>query len=81
MNAPPSVLGSQGVADGLHADQTIAEDERVSLNPPSNSPDSERSRRFYADTLGLRADEHAQFELWAGDTHFNAAAVVLSEKV
>jgi hypothetical protein len=33
-----------------------------------HSPDSERSRRFYADTLGLRADEHAQFELWAGDT-------------
>jgi predicted enzyme related to lactoylglutathione lyase len=24
--------------------------------------------RFYADTLGLRADEHAQFEFWAGDT-------------
>ena len=33
-----------------------------------HSPDSERSRRFYADTLGLRADEHAQFELWAGET-------------
>ena len=33
-----------------------------------DSPDFERSRRFYADTLGLRADEHAQFELWAGDT-------------
>ena len=33
-----------------------------------HSPDSERSRRFYADTLGLRADEHTQFELWAGET-------------
>ena len=33
-----------------------------------HSPDSERSRRFYADTLGLRADEHAQLELWAGAT-------------
>jgi catechol 2,3-dioxygenase-like lactoylglutathione lyase family enzyme len=32
------------------------------------SEDSERSRRFYADTLGLRPDEHAQFEFWAGET-------------
>ena len=32
------------------------------------SQDSERSRRFYADTLELRADEHARFEFWAGDT-------------
>ena len=34
------------------------------------SQDAERSRRFYADTLGLRADERAQFELWAGETCF-----------
>jgi catechol 2,3-dioxygenase-like lactoylglutathione lyase family enzyme len=32
------------------------------------SQDSERSRRFYAETLELRPDEHAQFEFWAGDT-------------
>jgi catechol 2,3-dioxygenase-like lactoylglutathione lyase family enzyme len=32
------------------------------------SRDAERSRRFYADTLGLRADEHARFELWVGET-------------
>jgi catechol 2,3-dioxygenase-like lactoylglutathione lyase family enzyme len=32
------------------------------------SQDSERSRRFYGETLGLRADEHAQFEFWAGET-------------
>lgn len=32
------------------------------------SQDSERSRRFYRDTLGLRADEHAQFEFWVGET-------------
>src|SRR5437763_1288500 len=32
------------------------------------STDSERSRRFYVETLGLRPDEHGQFECWAGDT-------------
>ncbi len=32
------------------------------------SQDSERSRRFYGETLGLRPDDHAQFEFWAGDT-------------
>ena len=32
------------------------------------SQDGERSRRFYGDTLGLRADEHARYEFWAGDT-------------
>jgi len=32
------------------------------------SQDAERSRRFYGDTLGLRADERAGFEFWAGDT-------------
>lgn len=30
--------------------------------------DPERSRAFYADTLGLRPDEHGQFEFWIGDT-------------
>src|SRR5438067_2343833 len=34
------------------------------------SQDSERSRSFYVDTLGLRPDEHGQFEMWAGDTCF-----------
>ncbi len=34
------------------------------------SQDSERARSFYLETLGLRADEHARFEAWAGDTCF-----------
>jgi catechol 2,3-dioxygenase-like lactoylglutathione lyase family enzyme len=32
------------------------------------SQDAERSRQFYAETLGLRPDEHARFEFWAGET-------------
>ncbi len=32
------------------------------------SEDSERSRRFYGETLGLRPDEQAQFEFWVGET-------------
>jgi catechol 2,3-dioxygenase-like lactoylglutathione lyase family enzyme len=34
------------------------------------SQDAERSRNFYVDTLGLRPDEHSNFEVWAGDTCF-----------
>ena len=30
--------------------------------------DPERSRAFYVETLGLRPDEHSQFEFWVGDT-------------
>ena len=32
------------------------------------SQDAERSRAFYVDTLGLRQDDNAQYEVWAGDT-------------
>ena len=32
------------------------------------SQDSERSRRFYGETLGLRPDDHGRFEFWAGET-------------
>lgn len=32
------------------------------------SRDAERSARFYGETLGLRPDEHAKYEFWAGDT-------------
>jgi len=32
------------------------------------SQDSERSRAFYVDTLGLRPDDNARFEVWAGST-------------
>ena len=32
------------------------------------SQDSERSRRFYGETLNLRPDAHGQFEFWAGET-------------
>jgi catechol 2,3-dioxygenase-like lactoylglutathione lyase family enzyme len=34
------------------------------------SQDAERSRAFYVDTLGLRPDDRARFEVWAGDTCF-----------
>jgi catechol 2,3-dioxygenase-like lactoylglutathione lyase family enzyme len=34
------------------------------------SQDAERSRSFYGETLGLRPDEKARFEFWAGDTCF-----------
>jgi catechol 2,3-dioxygenase-like lactoylglutathione lyase family enzyme len=34
------------------------------------SQDSERSRAFYVETLGLRPDERARFEFWAGETCF-----------
>lgn len=32
------------------------------------SQDAERSRRFYGETLGLRPDDRARFEFWAGET-------------
>ena len=34
------------------------------------STDAARSRAFYVDTLGLRADDRAQFEFWVGETCF-----------
>jgi catechol 2,3-dioxygenase-like lactoylglutathione lyase family enzyme len=34
------------------------------------STDWERSRQFYVETLGLRQDERAKNEFWAGDTCF-----------
>ncbi len=34
------------------------------------SRDAERSRAFYVETLGLRPDDNARFEMWAGDTCF-----------
>ena len=34
------------------------------------SQDAERSRAFYVDMLGLRPDDRARFECWAGDTCF-----------
>jgi catechol 2,3-dioxygenase-like lactoylglutathione lyase family enzyme len=34
------------------------------------SRDAERSRAFYVDILGLRPDDRARFEIWAGDTCF-----------
>ncbi len=32
------------------------------------SQDAERAQAFYRDVLGLRPDEHGQYEFWAGDT-------------
>jgi catechol 2,3-dioxygenase-like lactoylglutathione lyase family enzyme len=34
------------------------------------SQDAERARSFYRDVLGMRPDEHAQYEQWAGSTCF-----------
>jgi catechol 2,3-dioxygenase-like lactoylglutathione lyase family enzyme len=34
------------------------------------SRDTQRSRRFYVETLGLRPDEHAANEFWVGQTCF-----------
>jgi catechol 2,3-dioxygenase-like lactoylglutathione lyase family enzyme len=34
------------------------------------SRDAERSRAFYVETLGLRADPRSHFEFWAGETCF-----------
>jgi catechol 2,3-dioxygenase-like lactoylglutathione lyase family enzyme len=34
------------------------------------SQDSDRTRAFYVDTLGLRPDSHGKYEFWAGDTCF-----------
>jgi catechol 2,3-dioxygenase-like lactoylglutathione lyase family enzyme len=34
------------------------------------SQDAERSRSFYVDTLGLKPDDRARFEVWAGETCF-----------
>ena len=41
--------------------------------PRRNSPhwwDAGRARAFYRDVLGMRPDEHAQYEQWAGTTCF-----------
>jgi catechol 2,3-dioxygenase-like lactoylglutathione lyase family enzyme len=35
---------------------------------PSTDPD--RTREFYVETLGLRADDKARYEFWVGDTCF-----------
>jgi catechol 2,3-dioxygenase-like lactoylglutathione lyase family enzyme len=32
------------------------------------SRDAQRAHRFYTETLGLRPDDHGQFECWAGQT-------------
>ncbi len=34
------------------------------------SQDAERARAFYVDTLGLRPDEKAPFDVWVGGTCF-----------
>jgi catechol 2,3-dioxygenase-like lactoylglutathione lyase family enzyme len=38
------------------------------LGVPTRDP--ERSRAFYREVLGMRPDEHADWEQWAGDTCF-----------
>jgi catechol 2,3-dioxygenase-like lactoylglutathione lyase family enzyme len=34
------------------------------------SHDADRARSFYRDVLGMRPDEHAEYEQWAGSTCF-----------
>src|SRR3954467_11469883 len=34
------------------------------------SQDADRARGFYRDVLGLRPDDHAEYEQWAGNTCF-----------
>ncbi len=34
------------------------------------SQDADRSRAFYVETLGLRPDDHASHDVWAGETCF-----------
>jgi len=34
------------------------------------STDANRSREFYVETLGLRADPNAEYEFWVGETCF-----------
>jgi catechol 2,3-dioxygenase-like lactoylglutathione lyase family enzyme len=34
------------------------------------SQDPERARKFYVETLGLKPDDKANFEFWAGETCF-----------
>jgi catechol 2,3-dioxygenase-like lactoylglutathione lyase family enzyme len=34
------------------------------------SQDADRSRAFYVETLGLRPDDKADYEVWAGNTCF-----------
>jgi len=34
------------------------------------STDSDRTQGFYVETLGLRADDTAKYEFWAGETCF-----------
>ena len=38
------------------------------LGVPTQDP--ERARAFYRDVLGMRPDEHAEYEQWVGDTCF-----------
>ncbi len=35
------------------------------------SQDADRSRTFYTEVLGMRRDERAEYEVWAGDTCFS----------
>jgi predicted enzyme related to lactoylglutathione lyase len=35
------------------------------------SQDADRARAFYVETLGLRTDEHSQYEFWVGETCFS----------
>ena len=34
------------------------------------SQDADRAREFYGETLGLRKDDHGDYEFWAGETCF-----------
>ncbi len=34
------------------------------------STDADRTRKFYVETLGLKPDEHSDYEFWVGETCF-----------
>ena len=59
--------GDLSVEEGAHAGSPVSPViERLDF-VAIPSRDAERSRAFYGETLGLRPDEHARFEFWAGE--------------
>ena len=66
-----------GAIPGAHASRTGTLDRltRMALIQELDfigipSRDAERARSFYRDVLGMRPDEHAEYEQWAGSTCF-----------
>ena len=62
----PAGVGATGLIDRLTPMAPIQELDFLGI--PSQDPD--RARSFYRDVLGMRPDEHAEYEQWAGNTCF-----------